>query len=171
MLRGENGAAGEIGYFPIGGDPFRAEVRAQGCLEFEAGAAGIIRRYIQAGGEAVDNVRSIFERMEAGDATAAAIINETARLMALATVTVIAMADPKLIVFGGSIGARPDFVQRVSIELYRILPRHIAICPSQLGNRAGVVGALAVALSRLHEDLFGIAELPNSVPLPTPKTA
>lgn len=169
LVRGENGAAGEIGYLPIGGDPFRPVALNQGCLEYEAGAAGIMRRYLEAGGHAVEDVLSIFERMASGDTSATKVINATARLMALATATVIATTDPKLIVFGGSIGSRTEFVERVSQELSRILPRTIELSASWLGNRAGVVGALAVALSRLHEDLFGIAELPGSLPLPTPK--
>jgi predicted NBD/HSP70 family sugar kinase len=169
LIRGEHGAAGEIGYFPIGGDPFRAEVRKQGCLEYEAGAVGIIRRYKEAGGNTVEDVRSIFERMEGGDETATRVIDDTARLIALAAATVVATADPKLIVLGGSIGARPEFATRVSDELSRVSSRPIEIRPSALGNRAAVVGALAVALSRLHEDLFGIDKLPGVLPLPTPK--
>jgi predicted NBD/HSP70 family sugar kinase len=169
VVRGEHGAAGEIGYFPIGGDPFRAEVRNQGCLEYEAGAVGISRRYKEAGGNTVEDVRSIFERMERGEETATKVIDDTARLMALAAAMVVATADPKLIVFGGSIGARPEFAKRVSDQLSRISPRPIEIRPSALGNRAGVVGALAVGLSRLHEDLFGIAELSSALPLPAPK--
>lgn len=170
LVRGERGAAGEIGYFPIGGDPMRPEVLSQGCLEYEAGAVGIIRRYTEAGGDSVANVRSIFERMERGNEIAARVIDDTARLIALAAAMVIATADPKMIVLGGSIGARPEFAKRVSDELSRISSRAIEIRPSALDNRAGVVGALAVALSRLHEDLFGIAELPGVMSLPTPKT-
>lgn len=168
LVRGENGAAGEIGYFPIGGDPLRPEVRRQGCLEYEAGAAGMVRRYKAASGKAVTDVRSIFERMERGEEAATTVINETAHLIAYAAAMVVATTDPKLIVLGGSIGARPEIVQRVSSELSQILARSIEIRPSSLGNRAGVVGALAVALGRLHHDLFGIAELSGALPLPTP---
>src|SRR5579883_1225832 len=39
LVRGENGAAGEIGYLPIGGDPLQAESRLQGCLEYQVGEA------------------------------------------------------------------------------------------------------------------------------------
>jgi predicted NBD/HSP70 family sugar kinase len=169
VVRGEHGAAGEIGYFPIGGDPFRTEVRNQGCLEYEAGAVGIIRRYKEAGGSPVDDVRTIFERMEGGDEKALGVIDDTSRLIALAAAIVVAMADPKLIVLGGSIGARPEFANRVSDALSRISLRPIEIRPSALGNRAGVMGALAVALSGLHEELFGITKLSGVLPLPAPK--
>jgi predicted NBD/HSP70 family sugar kinase len=169
LVRGENGAAGEIGYFPIGGDPFRAEVRKQGCLEYEAGAAGITRRYREASGTNIDNVRSIFERVERGEATAIRVIDDTVRLMTMAVAMVVATADPKLVVLGGSIGARPEFAAKVADELSRIVPRPINIRSSALGSRAGVVGALAVALRRLHEDLFGVADLSAGLPLPTPQ--
>src|ERR1700737_4342763 len=35
LVRGENGAAGEIGYLPIGGDPLPPQSRPQGCLEYQ----------------------------------------------------------------------------------------------------------------------------------------
>jgi len=169
LVRGANGAAGEIGYFPIGDDPFKAEARKQGCLEYEAGAMGIIRRYREASGTEVENVRSVFEHMEQGERAAIKVIDDTARLMALAAAMVVATVDPALIVLGGSIGARPEFARKVADELARVSPRPIEMRPSVLGKRAGVVGALAVALRRLHEELFGIAELPGALPLPTPK--
>lgn len=170
LIRGENGAAGEIGYFPIGGDPSRPEARQHGCLEYEAGAAGILRRYRESGGEA-DSVPTIFERQNAGELLATRIIDETAALIAQAAAIVMVTADPKLIVLGGSIGARDDFAANVVSKLSRLALRRVELQPSALGNRAGVVGAVAVALNRLHEDLFGIAELSGALPLPAPKTA
>src|SRR5437763_4463987 len=90
LIRGENGAAGEIGYLPIGGDPLQAESRTQGCLEYQVGATGVVRRYREAGGGSeVDSVRQIFERAQAGDSLAADVVEETARLTALAAATVI----------------------------------------------------------------------------------
>jgi predicted NBD/HSP70 family sugar kinase len=170
LVRGEHGAAGEIGYYPIGDDPFKAEARKQGCLEYAAGAIGIIRRYKEASGFDVEGVRTIFERMDNGDQIARKVIDDTARLMALAAAMVIATVDPKLIVLGGSIGARAEFAKRVADELARISPRPVEVRASILGSRAGVVGALALALHRLHEELFGIGELSGALPLPTPKT-
>ena len=58
LVRGENGAAGEIGYLPIGGDPLQAESRLQGCLEYQVGATGVVRRYREAGGSDVDSERA-----------------------------------------------------------------------------------------------------------------
>jgi predicted NBD/HSP70 family sugar kinase len=172
LVRGENGAAGEIGYLPIGGDPLQAEARLQGCLEYQVGATGVVRRYREAGGGSeVDSVRQIFERAQAGDSLAADVIDETARLTALAAATVIATVDPQLLVLGGSVGARPDFADKVARVLLQLASRPVEIRTSTLGNRAGVVGALSVALRRLHDDAFGVAELATAMPLPPPRSA
>jgi predicted NBD/HSP70 family sugar kinase len=168
LIRGENGAAGEIGYLPIGGDAFAPETRSRGALEYEIGAAGVMRRYRAAGG-AAENVKEIFDRLAAGEALAARIVDETARHAALAAASVAALFDPQLIVVGGSIGGRPEFLDRLQIHAARCAPRPVEICASALQNRAGIVGALAVALNWLHEDLFGLPDLPGELPLPAPK--
>src|SRR5262249_5812486 len=66
LIRGENGAAGEIAYLPIGGDPLQAESRLQGCLEYQVGALGVVRRYKEAGGPDGASVRGVFQRARAG---------------------------------------------------------------------------------------------------------
>ena len=167
LVRGENGAAGEIGYMPLGGDPLRPETRQQGCLEYEAGAAGILRRYRDAGGKA-GNVREVFDRADAGEAAAGDVIAATAYLVALAAATVAATFDPALIVLGGSIGAHPGFAGQVKAALDNLTPRQVEIRASALGNRAGVVGAIAEALNRLHTSLFGLPSLPGDLALPSP---
>ena len=131
---------------------------------------GIARRYKLAGGSDVEGVLQIFERMTKGEAAAVKVIADTARLIAQAISIVAATADPKLVVLGGSIGARPEFASQISDELARLTPRTVEIRPSALANRASVVGAVAVALNRLHEELFGITELSGALPLPAPKT-
>ena len=171
LVRGENGAAGEIGYLPIGGDPLQAESRLQGCLEYQVGATGVVRRYREAGGSEVDSVRQVFERAQAGDPLAADVVDETARLTGLAAATVIATVDPQLLVLGGSVGARPDFADKVARVLLQLAPRPVEIRTSTLGRRAGVVGAMSVALRRLHDDVFGVAELAAALPLPPPRSA
>lgn len=169
LVRGFNGAAGEIGYFPIGGDPFRAAVRDQGCLEHEVGAAGILRRYETVGGNGASEVLTIFERMSEGDPAALKVIEQTAHLLAQTVAIVAAFSDPKLIVLGGSIGSRPELVNRVADNTTRLIPRPVDIRASALGNRASMIGAVSVAVTYLHEELFGVTDLSGPLPLPLPK--
>jgi predicted NBD/HSP70 family sugar kinase len=128
-----------------------------------------VRRYREAGGSKVDSVMEVFERAHAGDAIAAGVVDETARLIALAAATVIATVDPQRLVLGGSVGSRPDFADKVGRLLSQLSPRQVEIRTSTLGKRAGVVGALSVALRRLHDEFFGVAELASDLPLPPPR--
>jgi predicted NBD/HSP70 family sugar kinase len=171
LVRGENGAAGEIGYLPLGGDPLQAESRFQGCLEYQVGATGVVRRYREAGGLEVDSVQQVFERAQAGDLLATEVVEETARLTGLAAATVIATVDPQLLVLGGSVGSRPDFADKVARVVGQLARQPVEVRTSALGRRAGVVGALSVALRRLHHDAFGVAELVAALPLPPPRSA
>lgn len=170
LVRGHHGAAGELGYLPLGADPLRSQVRSQGSLEYEVGAQGIVRRYREAGGAAADTVPDIFRRLDAGDALATRIVLETARSVALAVASVVALLDPELIVLDGAIGSRPAFVRHVQQQLAHCAIRPVAVRASVLQNRAGVLGALAVALGSLHEELFGVPDLPGDLPLPTLRT-
>ena len=99
----------------------------------------------------------------------ALIVDETARLTGLAAAAVIATVDPQVLVLGGSVGARPDFADKVARVLLQFAPRQVEIRTSTLGKRAGVVGALSVALRRLHDEFFGVAELAAAMPLPPPR--
>jgi predicted NBD/HSP70 family sugar kinase len=168
LVRGRNGAAGEIGYLPIGADPFAAESRRSGALERAVGAQGIVARYEAAGGQAGLSVPAIFEKLGAGDAIAIATIDETARLLAMAALSVCAIVDPERIVLGGSIGARPELIERLERLLPLCMARPAPLARSALQERATIVGALATGLSRLHNRLFGVADLPGDLDLPPP---
>jgi predicted NBD/HSP70 family sugar kinase len=99
------------------------------------------------------------------------VVDETARLIGHAAAAVVATLDPQVVVLGGSVGARPDFADKVARVLLQLAPRPVEIRTSTLGKRAGVVGALSVALRRLHDDAFGVAELAAAMPLPPPRSA
>jgi hypothetical protein len=63
------------------------------------------------------------------------------------------LLDLELIVFGGSIGVRPELYDRVRQALPVFLPRPIATAQSQLGDRAGLVGAAWAAGQALRTTL------------------
>jgi predicted NBD/HSP70 family sugar kinase len=171
LMRGARGAAGEIGYLPLGADPFTGESRHIGALERTIGAHGVMARYEAAGGEKGLSVPAIFERLAAGEATAIATIDETARLLAMAAAAVCAIVDLEQIVLGGSIGARHELIERVERLLPLCMARPAPLARSVLQERATIVGALATGLSRLHNQLFGVADLPGELDLPPPPAA
>ena len=175
MLRGARGAAGEIAYLPLGGDPFDPSGFDNGTFEMAVGSQAIIRRYEGYGGAVGRRVRDIFDDLAIGDRAAEAAVGETARLLVLAITAVHAVIDPELIVLGGSIGMRSELVERVRALLPRTGPQHVPVEASVLGNRATLVGALGQGLNQLHGDLFGVSAIRREVSMidlaPVPRDA
>jgi predicted NBD/HSP70 family sugar kinase len=151
LFRGTHGAAGEIADMPIANDPIARTPSASGTFEAEVGSLAILDRYRREGGTDATTVRDIFERLERGDDVAASVLDTTARWVALAVVTLQSLLDLELVVFGGSIGVRPELYERVRRVLPTLFSRPIDIAPSQLGDRAGIVGAAWAAASALRQ--------------------
>ena len=114
LFRGARGAAGEIADLPIARDPTSQILSTTGAFELEVGSVAIVDRYRRQGGTAAaTTVRDIFRLLEEGDEVAASVLDATARWVALAVVTLQSLLDLELIVFGGSIGVRPELYERV----------------------------------------------------------
>ncbi len=154
ILRGARGGAGEIASLPIGGNPFDARNFASGTLESALSSAALLHQYRALGGEGAASISDMFDRLEQGDATASRVLDEAARLIALAIVAVTAIVDPEIVVTGGAIGARPELIDRVRAALPGCTPNPVPLRISTLGARAGVAGAVVMAVEKLHEDLF-----------------
>jgi predicted NBD/HSP70 family sugar kinase len=151
LFRGARGAAGEIADLPIGRDPTSQTLSANGAFELEVGSPAIVDRYHRQGGTAALTVRDIFRLLEEGDEVAASVLDTTARWVALAVVTLQSLLDLELIVFGGSIGMRPEMYERVRRALPALFSRPITIKPTQLGDRAGLIGAVCTAAHALRQ--------------------
>ncbi|MCF1472126.1 ROK family transcriptional regulator [Agrobacterium vitis] len=165
LMRGAKGAAGEIGYLPFGADPYNSESLERGALECAIGARGILERYGNPGDGGM-TVRDILEAAEKGDAKALATVQETARLAALLVVSVHAMLDPGKIILGGNVGRNPLMVRMVKEALATSTRSSISLEASTLASRATLVGAVAIALNQLHNELFSPQDLPSEMRLP-----
>ena len=155
LVRGTRGAAGEIAYLPIGGDPFDARTHRRGTLETAVGSTAILERYAGLGGDAA-SVREIFAALGTGDAAAAAAIDEVARVVALAVLSVSCFLDPEIVVFGGSIGSRPELLAQIDRHLARCMAEPVRTAISTLGSRATLIGAIGLSLDHLRSGLFGL---------------
>jgi predicted NBD/HSP70 family sugar kinase len=150
LFRGARGSAGEIADLPLGRDPTSQATSTAGAFELEVGSLAIVDRYRRQGGADAVTVRDIFSLLQAGDTVAAAVLDTTARWVALAVATLQSLLDLELIVFGGSIGVRPELYERVRQALPPLFARPINIEPSWLGDRAGLIGAACAVAQALH---------------------
>ncbi|MEF2070296.1 ROK family transcriptional regulator [Consotaella aegiceratis] len=156
LLSGARGAAGEISYLPVGGDPFDPRGFTLGTLETAVGSVAIAQRYAGFGGAEGATVEELFSAFDAGEPAAIAAIEETARVVAQAIAAIGAMLDPELVIMGGSIGARAELVDAIRAILPRCSPHPPRIEISKFGNRAALIGGMGVAVDHMHEELFGI---------------
>jgi len=168
LVRGARGAAGEIAYLPLGGDPYDARGLRFGTLETAIGSVGIIERYLGLGGSPGSTVRDVFDRLDIEEA-ARITIDEVSRILTTAILAVHSILDSEIIILGGSIGARPELKLRIDEHLGRCMREPVRIELSALGNRATLIGAIGNALDLVHRSLFGIGR--DSGPLALPVSA
>jgi predicted NBD/HSP70 family sugar kinase len=157
LVRGAHGAAGEIGYLPLVGDPFDPRHRLHGGLEDEVAAAGILAAFRERLGpdaSGPSGVHEIFELAAAGDETARAVVDHVASLLGAAIATVCAILDPELVVLGGGIGSNPMLLRPVRGAAAALVPITSRIETSLLGDRAALKGAIAVALQTARTQLL-----------------
>jgi predicted NBD/HSP70 family sugar kinase len=157
LVRGAHGAAGEIGYLPLVGDPFDPRHRLHGGLEDEVAASGILAafksRRADGDGDA-SSAHEVFELAASGDAVAQSVVDHVASLLGAAIATVCAILDPGLVVLGGGIGASPLLLRPVRGAAAALVPITARIETSLLGDRAALQGAIAVALQAARAQLL-----------------
>lgn len=163
LTRGRHGAAGEIAWLTIHGDPTRRDARRRGALELAAGARGIHQALLAMRGDhpaspltSRSTAADVFAAAARGDALATAVVAAEADLVARAVLSVVSVVDPEVVVLAGGIGANPDLLPLVQQRLERMAPMPIKVETSKLGERSGITGALALARSLARSELFGV---------------
>ena len=165
LVRGAHGAAGEIGYLPLVGDPFNPRHRLHGGLEDEIGAAGIVGAFQERRSSEdpeLSSVHDVFELAAAGSAAARAVVDGVAERLGTAIATVCAILDPELVVLGGGIGASPLLLRPVRGAAAMLVPITARIETSLLGERAALQGAIAVALNAARTMLLSRGAASNA---------
>jgi predicted NBD/HSP70 family sugar kinase len=153
LYRGAGGAAGEIGYMPVGdGDPADPAFRRRGMLEEWAGASAVTRAARASGLRSP--AKGIFAAARRGDPAASAVVDEEAARIAVAIAAVAPVLDPRLVILGGGIGGNPDLRPAVERRLGAISPFAPRLATSELGEDAVVHGAVVTALEAARDQLF-----------------
>ncbi|WNM33010.1 ROK family protein [Streptomyces sp. Li-HN-5-11] len=149
VLRGANGAAGEVARLPYPWD----EGRAPGpeALERHMGARSLLRRAAQAwqdgDGARPRTTKRLFALCGQGHATARAVVASHAADVGRLAAAVTAVLDPGLIVLGGAVGAEPQLLPGVRAELAR-LSWPTEVVSSEVGDSGTVAGAARLAVAR-----------------------
>lgn len=146
LLRGVNGAAGEIGRLPFPWSP--AEIPTREGLEQYLGSAALIQRcageWPAGDGPPPASARELFVRAEAGSEPAGRWVARHAADIGRLVAACVGVLDPGLIVLGGGVGQNPLMlreVRRVAGEL----TWRTEIAVSSLGANGTSLGAMRLA--------------------------
>ena len=155
LHRGHHYMAGEIGVMCMGPQYVDVDYGERGCFETLAGLHGLAERWPQASRQDPAGwVAGLFEAAMSGDRRARKIVDDTARLIAIAVANVAAVVDPTLIVLGGALFAQAEsLVHDVRKLVERIYPSPIEIVPSALGKDAPLSGSLLMAANDARDRL------------------
>jgi predicted NBD/HSP70 family sugar kinase len=160
LYRGSRGAAGEVGYLPVGSDPHDPHVRRRGAFEEATNAAGVVRTAREAGMTGPLTPQKVFALARRGDPTACEVVATEARRLALGLAVVVAVVDLELVVLGGGIGGNADLLlEPVERELRVLSPLRPRLAASALGEDAVLQGAVATALASAQDWLFDPARM------------
>jgi predicted NBD/HSP70 family sugar kinase len=159
LYAGARGAAGEIGFLPLGGGDSNggdAARRRGGSLEEVASADAVVTTARRLGMKGRLTAKDVFERARQRDDKALAVVRIEAEHLATGVAAVTAVLDPELVVLGGGIGRNGDLlIGPMERRLHKLLSlRSPPLVVSALGDDAVVLGGLAIALARARELVF-----------------
>ena len=160
LYRGVSGAAGEVGYLPIGADPYDPQVRRRGAFEEAVNGAAVVRAAGQAGLSGSLSAKKVFALARRGDPAAGRVVGDEARRLATGLAVVMAVVDLELIILGGGVGGNADLLlPPIERELRTLSPARPRLAVSALGEDAVLQGAVATALEDAQSRLFDPATL------------
>ena len=149
-LSGAHGFAGELGCLPFDGGVLEDRASARALVRFVADAKKLSE-------ESLDGA-NVLDMARTGDPAALAGIQRQMHALAAGLASVLLIVDPELVVIGGGLAAGADVLGPVLKEELSLLraaapvPK-TRICFSELGNDAGMLGALSYFLRKKSTNL------------------
>ena len=149
LWRGTCGFAAEIGHVVVNpnGRPCNCGIR--GCLETEASAPAIIRKYqALTGRESPVTTEDIYYRARDGEAAARDAFAQAGAFLGIALGMLLNLLNLELILLGGGVMTTGEYLLGPAVEeaRRRSYPASFACCRierASLGNDAGLIGAAA----------------------------
>jgi glucokinase len=162
LLRGAQGAGGELGHITIQATGPRCGCGNHGCLEALASGTAIARRAREVASENPDSAlgrlavertvlgEDVAELAREGDEAARSVLEETGRWLGIGLAGYVNVFNPEVIAVGGGAARAGDLIlepARKEVRLRAMSPGCdlVEIKPATLGARSGVLGGAALA--------------------------
>lgn len=150
LLQGATGSASEFGHLTITPSETVCRCGNRGCLDTLASGEKILSLLAPIHG-AQATITEVVEAARDGDAAAARVFSDAGRTVGIALANVCNLLNPSLVVVGGKLAGVGDILLTPMREVVHsnALPSatcDLQIVPSQLGDRAELIGALSLGL-------------------------
>jgi predicted NBD/HSP70 family sugar kinase/biotin operon repressor len=151
---GATGQSGEIGHVQVGEDGAICRCGNRGCLETLAAAPQLLAVLQPAYDEPLSASR-VLELEGDGEASVRRVLTDAGRTIGRALADLCNSINPEVIVLGGSLGASASLRDGVRAAVDRYAQPDTAaavrVVAAQLGDRAELVGAVALATARSRD--------------------
>jgi predicted NBD/HSP70 family sugar kinase len=145
VLRGAQGAEGHLGHVRLEGSTRPCTCGSTGCLAASASGGAIVGE-LRAQGLGVSSIAEVRALVAAGDAAATATVTAAGQQLGDVLATVVALLNPDVLVLGGDLGNTEHLLQSVHERLLQrsqpLATRQLVVASSELGDRAGIAGAV-----------------------------
>ena len=179
---GPMGAAGELGHQTIQRDGPLCGCGNRGCLEALASGPALVGEGVRllqsglapllfemiSGNPAAVTPKEMGAAARAGDIAVREAIVRTATWLGIGVANMVTALHPQIVVLGGSVAALDDLlldpVRATVAERVRMFPVHdLCIERSLLGDKAGLLGGIALAAGRTREKASDIRAVSHVV--------
>lgn len=166
LLRGADGAAGEIGHMPIAGNDTPCGCGSSGCLESIASGAALVRRMLGSGPTApvsLSEFQYFRDRLKFQSPDAVKRYRWASRQIADVIAGLVLLLNPRQVVVGGELAVDDDGMLAIArATVYRraspLATRDVSLRLPTRGESAAISGGLAAGIERaLTPDLLSRA--------------
>ncbi len=172
LLRGAQGAGGELGHVTLDPKGPRCGCGNHGCLEALASGTAIARRAREVANERPNSAlgrlaterrvlgEDVTELAQAGDEAATFVLEDTGRWLGIGLAGFVNVFNPEVIAIGGGVSRAGEFILgpvRDEVHLRARSPSRdlVEIKEATLGPASGVLGAAALARGEDGEYVLG----------------
>ncbi|WP_297085710.1 ROK family protein [uncultured Draconibacterium sp.] len=170
LYTGKSGYSGEFGHLPLADNGVLCVCGKQGCLETIVSANAIARQaregILQGNSSLIKDlvkedlskidISTVIQAANSGDQFAISLFSEVGKWLGRGMAYLIQIFNPELIIIGGQVAVASQFIlapiqQAIHTFSNRDISNETEIQFSELGTKAGTIGAAAYALERISK--------------------
>jgi glucokinase len=157
LWQGGSGYAGEVGHMIVNPGGRRCKCGLRGCLETEASAPAIVRKYLALTKKRERiTAEDVYRRAKKGETKARRAFDEAGYYLGIGLGILINLLNPEKILLGGGVMTTGEYLLRSAIReakrnSYAASFARCSIERASLGNDAGLIGSAAWAKENLRK--------------------